>query len=278
MPNSMNVLNSFISILRQHRIANIILITSFWLAVVLPHKMFGSMINRFFLGDGLGLSRNDYNTFIASIFIAIVLLFITICSIQIKNHNQRIKVLFYLISTIIFAILCVQYLFVINIEMIHFPQYAMVTILLFPILNNYQSALILATLLSFIDEAYQYFYLAPNDTGYFDFNDIITNIIGCAFGLIALKVFDIRGLPKQPKFYFTVDIWATVFLIIGISCLYWLDTWSIYPQDGIPYPLIKKKLNSFWTEIPPGIVYHVVRPFEALIITPLFILFYSKMD
>jgi hypothetical protein len=72
-----------------------------------------------------------------------------------------------------------------NIELIHFPQYAVLAVLLFAGGLHPTWALIGATSLGAIDEVYQHFVLyADRQEAYLDFNDMVLNCIGAAGGLL----------------------------------------------------------------------------------------------
>ena len=142
--------------------------------------------------------------------------------------------------------------------------------------KRYQSSLIWTTIAGAIDEGYQYFYLAPNETGYYDFNDVVTNLIGATFGLIILKSFQVKG-KDSPSFFKRSEIKAIIGISIALILLYLTGVWGIYISDGAMFPIIKKQLTTFWTTVPPQITYHVVRPWEGLLLVGVLWTFYWKL-
>ena len=166
----------------------------------------------------------------------------------------------------VFAFAIVQYLFVVNIEFVHFPQYALFAILLFPLIGNYTSTLIWTTLAGMIDEAYQYFYLAPLDTAHYDFNDVLTNLIGAVFGLLLLRSFQVaeRTSFKTWKSSFWYGVLAIFILVLGA---HFLDILSIYPSESHNYHIVREMPSSFWSKLHPNVTYHVVRPVEGIVLT-----------
>tara|TARA_Y100000385_G_C13100310_1_gene644104 strand:- start:1733 stop:2530 length:798 start_codon:yes stop_codon:yes gene_type:complete len=241
-------------------------------AVVLPHKRFGTWINMTFLGEA-GLTREQYNDYIALAATVILIIGCLFIYTGLRKNDHWKKAIFYLIVSIGLAVITLNTLFVINIEVVHFPQYAFFALLIFPLVKRYQSALIWATLAGIIDEAYQYFYLAPNDTGYYDFNDVLTNLVGASFGLIILKSFSVMN-PTPPSFLHRSEIRAFFVMVLLIAVLFLVGILGIHISDGVQYPIIKKQITSFWTTIPPKITYHVVRPWEGLVVTVLLWFFY----
>ena len=83
------------------------------------------------------------------------------------------------------------YLIVNNIERIHYPQYAMLALLLGLSLRNEMLIFFVTTFAGFVDEFLQ-FVMDPMKSNYFDFNDIVLNILGAAAGVVLLM-----GLRKR---------------------------------------------------------------------------------
>jgi len=179
-------------------------------------------------------------------------------------------------ATVLFAVIIINLLFVINIEVIHYPQYAILSILLFPLIKNFNSTLIWTTIAGAVDEGYQYFYLAPNDTGYYDFNDVITDLIGASFGLLFLRSFDISNASKT-SFWKSSAFYGLLVMTIVVMLLIALKVLSIYPDTEAMYQMVIQNPSGFWSKIHPNVTYHVVRPSEGLLITIFLWLFYSRI-
>ncbi len=76
-----------------------------------------------------------------------------------------------------------RWLLVSNIELVHFPQFALLAVLFLFAGFGAKLAWLLAALAGFADESYQHFVLyrdTPNT--YFDINDIVLNTVGAAWG------------------------------------------------------------------------------------------------
>lgn len=84
---------------------------------------------------------------------------------------------------------CHQTLVTIDIEVIHYPQYALVAVLLAHALDPHRQrrvlldAVLISAALSLLDEALQYFHLMDK-ARYFDFNDLALNQLGTLAGLL----------------------------------------------------------------------------------------------
>jgi len=238
-------MQAYIDWMSQRRMLNVILIIVYYILVVAPHKVFGTFLNTVVFK---GITRDQYNMYV---LIAALLALICYSFLFLKNTLQRSdkkKLWFYMLANTILATLIIKYLFVINIEVVHFPQYAAFAILVYPLLHNYRNALIWTTLAGVLDEAYQNFYLAPKDTGYFDWNDVLTNLVGAVFGLLLLRSLGIVNKPIEP-WYRSSGVIATfaIIVMIGIMCL--TGFLSIYPSETSTFQLVSKELSGFWQTV-----------------------------
>jgi hypothetical protein len=165
---------------------------------------------------------------------------------------------------------------VINIEMVHFPQYAVFAILVLPLCGDMCQALIIATLAGSLDEAYQYFILAPTDTGYYDFNDVVTNLVGAAIGIIYARATGWdqekpRSFAGSPAFFMVISLTIFIFILRILNVL------TVHESAGGLYSLVVYQPPSFWSQLPQGLVYHVLTPLEGVIIVLLLWLIYAVL-
>lgn len=259
--------------LRGHRFIHILLILIYYILVVAPHKMFGTFLNtRVFKG----ITRDQYNLYVISVATAILALLALVLTRRLRNHPERKKLSLYFICNTILSALVINLLFVINIEVIHFPQYAMFAILIFPLIGTYTGTLVWATIGGMLDEAYQYFYLAPKDTSYYDLNDVVTNLVGAVFGLLILAVFQVK---EYTTFRLrSSSIWIGIGVVTGAIILTHLTGYlSIYPSEVRPYHILREWPPGFWSKVHPNVTFHVMRPIEGLLITVALWIFYSKI-
>ena len=272
-------MTNYLDWMQRHRVFNAILVILYYVAVVLPHKKFGTFLNKnIFVGSGKKEMRDHYNEqilIVAGIILLIGLIFYIRSSLQ---HDSKIKLWGYMAANILFAGLAIKFLFVNNVEIIHFPQYACFAILIFPFTMNYTSTLVWTTIAGAIDEAYQNFYLAPLDTGYYDWNDVITNLIGAVFGLLLIRIIGIER-KKFDSFWKTSAFYGIVSLMALVLLLNLFGLLSMGPDPDYPYHMVSKQLDGFWQALPlmPEIIYHVVRPLEGLVMTFVLWGFYSKI-
>ena len=83
-----------------------------------------------------------------------------------------------------------QMLIVLNgVEDVHYPQYALLTYVLARGLPTLEGAWMGGTILGAADEGYQFIALPRGTPGYFDWNDVVLNAIGSAFGIVIAVMF-----------------------------------------------------------------------------------------
>ena len=270
-------MSRLINYLQSNIRLNIFVLLVYYLLVVLPHEKVGITIAGIFENQ----SRENYNLIV--LIIALVL-FVTVFSFVIRkviSHPQKKFLILYFSITLLFVVLCFNILFVVNVEFIHFVQYAVFAILCYPLINNYLQSLIFATIAGAFDEAYQYFYLSPHRTDYYDWNDVIINLIGAAIGILIVKTFVLNQVKpttkffKSPIFYFLCAVVLSVIALLGIGVL------TVYPNEysNPMFSLVKVIPEGFWS-IPPGpfVKFHIIMPLEGLIIISILWLFYSRLD
>lgn len=267
------ILEKLISWLESRKTISSFIFLVYFISVVLPHKAFGTFLNSQVFK---GITRDQYNRYVLILALLPLLIYIFIFLNNSRKVAHRNKIWMYITFNIVAAILIIRYLFVINIEMIHFPQYAIMAIILFPIIGNYTATLIWATIAGAVDEAYQYFYLAPLDTSYFDFNDVLTNLVGAVFGLLLLSSY---GIKEQTTFSIKKSsIWYGFgFITVVVAVLHLLGILSIYPNDERSYHIVRQSVEGFWTTTKVGVIYHIVRPLEGLLLTLLLWFLFSSL-
>lgn len=290
---STSFLPRFLHFLNRNGLLNIILVVTYFLLVVLPHNAFGGWLMTTFKP----LGRDTFNLIIISIGGLGLMAYFGMIWNGIRKSRQREKeqllsnrnrVIGFLIFTILLVLLVVNTLLVINTEIAHFIQYAILAILLFPLYWDYTATLFWAVMMGFWDEAYQYWVLNPQ-YNYFDFNDVILDLLGATLGLLLIAAYDVTNVKrkgqKQSFFkrlsnYFKRQptvLWGLIAFILFPIIAYGLDWLVVFPQEGgveAPIQLIRNYNPAFWQTVPKGFTFHVVKPLEGvLILTGLFIIY-----
>lgn len=263
----------------ENRFWNIGIVVVYYLLVVLPHEEVGQ-----FLGKTLDepLGRIKYNQLVLSLGILGGIGYLVLVGLGVRNYPKRLKtVLIYLTTTFLFIFIAIKVLMVVNIEMVHLVQYGLLTLLLFPLFSDFSTTLFLAILLGALDEAYQYWVLTPFSTDYYDFNDVIINLLGAALGLILLYAVGHQVKPKILEWYHSPVNITTFLLSLILLIFYFNGVLSIYPIDGQIQPpllLVRNIQPNFWTVAEQDIKFHVLRPSWGILTGILLFLFYKRID
>jgi hypothetical protein len=180
-------------------------------------------------------------------------------------------------------------LIVFNVEMIHYPQYAIPTVLIFALVMNYRKTVFWTTFIGALDEAYQALVIyRGNNSIYFDFNDIILNLVGAGIGVALIYTLtEMGGLRSEGshksgrKFMLPVFSTAALILIAAIF-LHRSGLMQFYPgakSVGALIDLSRKSASAgFWTVPAVGKLYHILTPTEGLLSIAALIGCYSYMD
>ncbi|MCX6135457.1 MAG: VanZ family protein [Ignavibacteriales bacterium] len=167
-----------------------------------------------------------------------------------------------------------------NIERIHYVQYALLVTLLAFSLRDEVLIFLLSCFAGFIDELQQ-FVLKPSHTNYFDFNDIVFNILGAMLGIFIVQSLFSRG-ERSPTAYdrkvrlaFAGTVAALAFAVILAA-----STGRITPYADVSRPerqvfasvngkmsfiLSFEKSESFWTVADNKKEFHTLNPYEGLL-------------
>lgn len=261
--------------LGAHPLLNVGLALAYFLAVTLPHEQVGLWTVP--IRESLGWDR--YNLLLLAMSgVALLVLLIFLGKNLRQNEVNRRKFLTYLVAAVLLTAASFRWLVIINIEAVHFGQYAVMAILLFPLVRRFGETLFWVTLLGTLDEAYQYFVLAPHRTNYFDLNDVILNLLGGVFGLLLVaslgKIFQV----ERKRLWFQSPVFfATILIAVGLSISFANSWLYIQPAEGqgALWALIREPQVGLWTTVHPGFTFHVVQPLEGVIIVVILLMFFS---
>ncbi len=268
---------AFYQWLRQHRLVNWVILIAYFLIVVLPHEQVGLFISKLFKGVPL----ESYNATILGLSISLALLLLIPFILRIKKLEKKQTLIFYTAATLLLITFCLHTIIIFNVELIHVFQYAVFAILAFPLFEHYTLTLIMTTLFGAYDEAYQYFWLSPERTDYYDMNDVIFNTLGGGVGLLWIKSYEIQQMRLGWKKWITsLPVLLFMLTIITILGLILFGVMSYGPSDSVDplWSLVREMPEGFWKSLRKGeIVYHITLPLEGLCYILLLWLFYSRL-
>ena len=269
-------MNKIYNWLSAHKTTNLIIAVVYYLLIVLPHEQVGRAIVALFKTK----SRAYYQHTVLLIGVVALCVVVIFLAQKIIKHPYRNRLLIGLATTIAMMVASFNLLLVHNVEIIHFVQYASFCFVVFPLFGNYNKTLFWCTLAGAIDEANQYLILAPQNTDYYDFNDVILNQLGAGMGLVILFAFGFYSVRNiQKRWYLSAEIIASVAVVVSLIAMYVAGEFSYYMPTQGDAPLlvlIKKVYPDFFTEIKHlNVRFHVLSPYAGLIIVALIGMFYS---
>jgi hypothetical protein len=145
------------------------------------------------------------------------------------------------------ALLAQRFILVAGIENIHYPQYALVALLLLRGGVRPELGFLIAAGLGALDETYQFTALPRGRPTYFDWNDVVLNTLGAAFGVVLGRLFMRANLRH------TLLATRRVMCVIGVALLVGL----------IAAPPMRA---PFFTVTPGGREFHQLVASEAVLI------------
>jgi len=226
---------------------------------------------------------DNYNLLISLVAgTALVMLLVYTFYHIMKSQSKAIKISYLFLSCFL-MVLFYRTALVYNIEAIHFAQYMMLAILVFPLLRSYGETVFWVSMMGILDEVYQYLILTP-DFSYFDFNDVVLNLIGAGLGVVI--VFISSDYPsmkylifRKPSFWFFLLFFAVVSISIfsGVFALYPVEANA---TGNEPFLILNRSAPeaNFWTKLGHGRVYHIIRPLEGVIIMCVLFAVYHLLD
>jgi VanZ family protein len=217
------------------------------------------------------IGRDKYNEFLAYGFLVLLLIFILLtCYHALRGRQRYLKLALSAVLTAL-MVLSFRFLMVYNIEAIHFAEYMLLAIILLPVIRSYGETVFWITILGALDELFQYIFLVPTFE-YFDFNDIILNLLGAGAGAVLVFVFNDNAIEVRPFYWHKSPALLTglgllaIFFILFLSgrmTMNPLDTpgsenWFSLNRESLP--------DGFWKEAYPGRRFHILRPFEGILL------------
>lgn len=266
--------------MKKNKALTFLLAGFYFVAGVLIHER----VSKVFVWVQDRLTLELYNDLITLVGIIVAFL-VTAYLLRSRREGALSLVKAFLWSfTLAAAVISYNILTVTNIETIHFPQYALLAVPLFALTGRYGETVLTVTVLGIFDEAYQYFIF--RNWKYFDFNDIILNMIGAGIGVLIVTSVVKRSEEIQPlrltDFAKSPAVIASLILLCAVVILLVSGLLSMYPRpdtaDSIIFLSQIPPPDQFWTETQGGKTYHILSPAEGLSLMLVFLGFYYYPD
>ena len=259
----------------------------YFLCVSLPHHPLSDLLDTYvIIPFGLSSVQEGVNVITAGTALVFVVALFALKRKKLRSNSRAAAAL---LATIGVMLLADRILIVNNIERIHYPQYAVLAILLRLSLSSNLLVLAVSSFAGVVDEFLQYV-MNPTRTNYLDFNDFLLNIIGAAFGLILYSVAS-RGIQDTFSHYerrVRLAFGAVVGLVFGVVLLFLVSGRVIsYAEKRDPpevfveregkssFVLSFEEHSEFWTTAVHGKRFHVLSPLEGIVIMTVLLSGYS---
>lgn len=236
------------------------------------------------LGDWLTLERMSlYVTFGGIAGAAVIIVW---CGLRLRPHPRGGLLTGYVVATLLLSAIAYNTLFMINTEAIHYPQYALIGMVMLPITGSFVESIAWVTLFGALDEAWQYWVLSREvPFVYLDFNDMILNLLGGALGVLLMAVLLRDAIePRQgersvgsPLGSAPVRVAAAIIVAAAIGLL--SGVVSVYPDADATVILARAgRRPVVWATSYWGKTAHVLSPFNGLLLMVALVGLYVPLD
>jgi hypothetical protein len=200
--------------------------------------------------------RYGWTTYNHWVFVVIVSASIAAAFVPLARHYRRWSDPSAVAALLMLSVMtygAYKLLMVANIELIHFPQYALMAGVLLVGGNPASGSWVAAVAAGVIDETYQHLVIyAGRPNTYLDFNDMVLNAIGVTWMVLLIGAG--TRLPTTASTDRLRPWRAAVFLVAALLLLLWLDLPTFSP---------------FWRRAATGRDYRVLSGAEGLLVTML---------
>lgn len=277
MQRKTETLSAVQSFLASRRALNVFLLVVYFGCVAHFHVEVGGFINGLFSN----VSRTGYNNFVISVALISLGTLIYVILSDRKKILERDSLVTIALLNLVSIIYCFCILFVINIEAIHFVQYALFAFLCLPIVKSNSRVILIATIAGAMDELWQYLVLDTRAM-YFDFNDVLLDTIGAGLGLVLMKMFGVVSGSSPTLWYRRIEVISSVIIFIVLVGMWIGGSFSIQPtSEGALsfFTLFKEVPEGFWM-VPAGPYarFHILRPIPGLILIAISCFIYGRLD
>lgn len=263
----------------QHPLVNVLLVIGYVVFIVFAHEWFVNLSVQVMNS----LSLEVYNRLVATIIglgLASVLALIG-WAIRSKTQVQRSGIPFLVFSVL--GLTAHFFLFTeMNIEFIHAMEFGLLATLIYPLVGRFGAAAVCAFPVMLFDEWYQYQVLFDY-VEYFDFNDILLDLLGAGLFLSVLRTFGRKTPVNDRPLFQRWEFYALVLMACVMGVLLATSIIVPYPDNSVSTTwLVLNAISEpygFWRVHPLiGSTYHVLEPIPGLLTVFSVCFFYFAMD
>ena len=269
----------FIAWLKQHKVMNLVFVFVYGFALIFFHNFFVKLS----VNAMNSLSLDVYNKVVLIVsFCGGIAVLLSLLLMLYKTKENRNSKLFFLFITSLLIALHYRFLFEMNIEVVHVVEFTLLAVLLFPLCGSFGAALVFTLPFILINEWSQYTVLCPGYIQYFEFNDVVIDLLGCGMAMVFLWI--AGAIPKSNSLPFWIRTEVVLLAVINLLFVVLLATcvFALYPETKCNNTfLVLNQLQNphlFWQTHVFGAVYHVIKPIEGMIAVNVVCLFFAAMS
>ncbi len=273
------MMNRMIDWLTQRKALNIFLAATFFIAVVAFHDEVTDLVIYF----RRRVSLSAYNLFFTTATALSALIWLFWALRHARRRFQPDLILLFLIPTLLLTLVFFLFMLTYTIEAIHFIQYAILALFLFPLLKSYGATVFWTTILGILDEIFQYVFLTPFFK-YFDFNDILLNLAGAGIAAVSIRLAGNHNVARENRNRALLSAGLFILLVVAAFSVAYgagLIRWYSLPGEVQPaWFAINRAVPQpgFWTEVYKGRFIHIAGHTEGLSALALLFAYYFSMD
>lgn len=262
--------------LEKNSLLNMALVMIYGTALIFLHDFFVQLSVKTM--NNLSLTVYNKVVLVISIVSGILVLIFLLRKLY-RKKEERGKKIFFCLATLSLIALHYRFLFEMNIEVIHVAEFMLLSVFLFPLCGSFGGAVIFTLPFIFVNEWYQYVVLYPDYIRYFEFNDVVVDLLGCGLAMIFLWISGVEEKQnrvsyfKNPEIIFLVGI-NVLFVVLLVTCVF-----VLYPGNTCENTfLVLNRLENphlFWQRHVYGAMYHVMKPIEGMIAMNVLCLFFG---
>jgi hypothetical protein len=263
----------------KHRIVNLILVCTYVAFLLFAHDIFVDLSVEIMNVLSLAI----YETAVAIVLMLVAIGLVGAVFIVVRNGQLELRFTGFFGVTLLLLVAHFFVLTEMNIEFIHAAMYGLLALLLFPLVGRFGGAVVLGLPIMLFDEWYQHVVLFPHYTMYFEFNDIVLDLLGASLLISGIGILGVRSSLKRQPIYMRLEVWflataALVTVIFMYSCL--IVPYSVDSCENTWLVLNKSlELHDFWHVHPAiGSTFHILKPMEGVLMIIVLCVPYLGMD
>ncbi|MFC2084638.1 VanZ family protein [Bacteroidota bacterium] len=261
---------------------NVIISTIYFIIAVLFHNPVSDYIHTLYKK----YTFKAFSYFIIIFSLVIFILLIIYLVNYILKHQSKLRTVIYTLFTTLLMYFAFDLLISYNSELIHYPQYAILFVLIFPFNRRFVETIIICSLFSVVDELYQFIVLKGL---YFDFNDLLLNFIGASLGAVTVYILTgsqagahlVKTAEYKLKQFLFSKSFSIALILLAVTVILFLTNVFGYWADDNAVINICRELNhdrSYWQTKPAGGNWHILYPLEGAIILYVLPFLYLGLD